>query len=792
MDRCPDEVLQLILNDLSDPSAFVKVNKRLYALSRVPYTRASYLLARHGLAEVLFHALGRADILTGRVLEILMSSGALVSRYLVQLAVRHYHHSQVSFVHQPWVRALPFAVFVQFLSLATSKLGTEFTIPRRRELDDGEVFHCWASQRWNKAGTDAEKEKRLEVVHILGDWKLQPLCAKDPIASDFSLILACEPALLLLAMKNGYLVDSTYRDFIFRQMFLGLKGSKPAVKEMSVRILLELCRFQNASFFLSRTVAAEVLMDCVSNAEAYIVLCALGREGRLKFDLLTLAVDLIKTFATTRSVTDPGLAASVLRIFSDLPDTLVNDPEVRHVLFVVVFSSTASATAARARFIELGCTGLETNTPVSTGAARMEPIRPEELVEVLASPFISSRLCSIGAYAYLYARFEPQTISAMLQQAAVKCLGLSCKGEMLEMLARSAPSWRKFIADELLKQPRVDLDAIPSGEAAAKFVAPLARSDYGSPSTDKDDRSELGTITQMTLSASAALDLVIPPDMRYRFGIPRKGATFKRLPCSNEYRDSQSTQPQNVPLRLDEWVAEAYGPRSMEAAVIAEHAVANWVDPYVERQDAKEEKCYWWDQEKRERVEERTRQALGKDVPMTMKHWRILARLGKEPDYDFFSRISHGVPFYEDAEDYVGQTTNSPTLDSSTAPAAGVCETLAEDEDRKAQEQALRVAERIRNHGLWVKALGALCREELRAHSERRKQLGLKRAAKSKFLVTLENCLSDYRQSERDKKARKRQQLLKENPTAYIDLYGDIVPKDHARDERPAKRRRKE
>lgn len=65
-----DEVLQLILNELSYPGAFVTVNRRLRSFSAEAYVRASYLLARHGFAEALFKALGRGDIVDGRVLEV--------------------------------------------------------------------------------------------------------------------------------------------------------------------------------------------------------------------------------------------------------------------------------------------------------------------------------------------------------------------------------------------------------------------------------------------------------------------------------------------------------------------------------------------------------------------------------------------------------------------------------------------------------------------------------------------------------------------------------------------------
>lgn len=96
-----------------------------------------------------------------------------MSRYLVQLAIQHYHNGQVSFIHKPWVRALPFAVFVHFLTLVTSYLGANFAPLRKRERDDGEAFLDWSWERWRNAGSDLEKEKRLKVVHLLSEWKVR-------------------------------------------------------------------------------------------------------------------------------------------------------------------------------------------------------------------------------------------------------------------------------------------------------------------------------------------------------------------------------------------------------------------------------------------------------------------------------------------------------------------------------------------------------------------------------------------------------------------------------------------
>ena len=65
-----DEILQLILNELSHPAAFAIVSKRHYDFAKDPYIRAMYFLARHGRIQALYWALGRGKLLNERVLDV--------------------------------------------------------------------------------------------------------------------------------------------------------------------------------------------------------------------------------------------------------------------------------------------------------------------------------------------------------------------------------------------------------------------------------------------------------------------------------------------------------------------------------------------------------------------------------------------------------------------------------------------------------------------------------------------------------------------------------------------------
>ena len=138
-----DEVIQLIFYELSNPSPLTFVSQRFYRFSQDPYVRAHYFLIHYGPTEAMYFALGRGKIITERVLDvchilpfnsasslvvkILLTSGAHLSRYLIQIAIHHYFHTQTHFIKSPWVRNVPLRVFVYFLKLAEEMYGE---IPR--------------------------------------------------------------------------------------------------------------------------------------------------------------------------------------------------------------------------------------------------------------------------------------------------------------------------------------------------------------------------------------------------------------------------------------------------------------------------------------------------------------------------------------------------------------------------------------------------------------------------------------------------------------------------------------
>jgi len=99
--------------------------------------------------------------------QILISSGAHLSRYLVQLAIHHHFRSYVPFIKTPWVRSMSTSTFVYLMSVATKRYGD---IPTGKGDDDGTIFSEFL--RESRYPTEQKHVKWEEVRDILQKYKV--------------------------------------------------------------------------------------------------------------------------------------------------------------------------------------------------------------------------------------------------------------------------------------------------------------------------------------------------------------------------------------------------------------------------------------------------------------------------------------------------------------------------------------------------------------------------------------------------------------------------------------------
>lgn len=66
----PDEIIQIILNCLVDPSHFRLVSRRCYAITQDPYVRALYFISRYGRTQAFYYAFDRGKLLNEKVIDV--------------------------------------------------------------------------------------------------------------------------------------------------------------------------------------------------------------------------------------------------------------------------------------------------------------------------------------------------------------------------------------------------------------------------------------------------------------------------------------------------------------------------------------------------------------------------------------------------------------------------------------------------------------------------------------------------------------------------------------------------
>ncbi|KAI8969642.1 hypothetical protein BD414DRAFT_518471 [Trametes punicea] len=668
MDRLCDEILQLILNELSNPSAFILISRRHYEFSQDPYVRATYFLARYGRIQALYWALGRGKLLNERMIDILLSSGAHLSRYLVQCAMHHYFRTQVPFIKTRWVRTIPLPVFSYFLSIAARMYGN---IPVAKGEDDGSIL------------TLLLKQSRFPLEYRAAKWEqVKDVVAKykDPMMAQFPLVLAIEPRLLPFARLNGFNMDRKYRNFVFRRMF-----EKPAMMFESradeiVQNVRELSRL-DPEMFLSRTVAAEICMEARTNEPAYTALKRLDKDGVLRFELSSVVHELIKLFLNTRSVTS-AYTANVLRVlYKDFPS---RDPTVRLVMLLTVFltepspvpsslSATSETSPALARYVEACHEEIED--------MGLGPLGRKDITDVLLSKFVPERFVGILEYARTIVKLDKSEMDEMMTDVALGCLEIGCKGRMLKKLVEAHEFLGDVIAAHIVKHYRINVDDLPPSEdekackeysaplcadfmlrgrgfpgleeAAAGPVVPMAEpvdpqssggvehaaehadeegesedevsldgAEFGA---DKDDE-DLGAIGQDTLSAMIRKDEMIPTRRRrYHELYTNYHDSIGKLPYPADY------------TQVGTWIQSHYGHLSAPAAVVRIHAVIN------QNYNVLHHHLYTSDG------------PIVARVPTTLKQFKILARLGRSPSMSLFDDIEWGTEFYFSEEDYLGQ-----------------------------------------------------------------------------------------------------------------------------------------
>ncbi|KAI0699093.1 Squalene/phytoene synthase-domain-containing protein [Cytidiella melzeri] len=667
--------LELDAGHIRDGSSLCLVSKRFYTVTQDPYIRAWYFISRYGKIQAFYWALGRGRLMNGKVIDTLLSSGAHLSRYFVQCAMHHYYRTaQVPFIKTPWVRSMELAVFTHFQAAAVQQFGN---IPLGKGDDDGSVVDAVIKE--SRFPIEQRQIKWETVREVLEKYKFIPFCHKDAMMANYPLVLAIEPRLLPYARANGFTMDHKYRNFVFRKMF-----EKPAISfegraDEIVRNVKELSRL-DPRMFLTRTVAAEICMEANINEQAYNALKRLDKEGFLRFELSHVVETLIKTFANTRSVASIATFNVLKELFQDFPS---NDPLVRHVLILQVFVSetiTSGLILSQPYYRAFG-----ERCQQKIESIGLPPVDRHDLLEVLSSKFAPERFQGVIMYGRLILGMSSRAVDDLVREVSFRCLEIGCKGKMLKKIVELYPFVADAIRRRVMEQYRLNVDDLPPWEdenACLLYEAPLCQdfvvpratlieriqelSDAilsnaapGQPHVqqqlmtqnasppllgnldedaalpagvtvkdeedEEEDEDDLGTVGQDSLSTMIRKDESAPARSRrrfYEFALYADGQGKLQYPADH--------------MLVAKWIRAHYGVRSGVTAVFMLHSVINGspvvMQPYLNYGES-------WSQENR--------------VPITLKHFKLLARIGRAPPHLLFDEIEYGTEFYFSEEDYL-------------------------------------------------------------------------------------------------------------------------------------------
>ncbi|KAN0087454.1 hypothetical protein V8E55_006075 [Tylopilus felleus] len=668
MERLCDDIIHLIIYELNDPTALTLTSKRFLSISRDPYVRAHYFLHRYGHMDAMYWALGRGRVLNDKVIDILVSSGAYVSRYIIQVAIHHYFRSASHFIKTPWVRSIPLPVFTHFMKV-TSSLFNE--IPLGKNEDDGYIFHSFLKE--SRLPQDLKSTKWEDVREILDKYKFIPFSMKDPLMAQLPIALAIEPRLLPFAEVNGFRMDPKYRDFVFRKMFekQALNGGDRT--DDIVRNVRELKRL-DPRMFLSRTVAAEICMEAKSNESAYRALRALDRSGELLFKLGPVVTELMKLFVKSRSITSTYTINVLRQLYADFPST---DPMVRVVMLLTVCLSdgtwglSAVPEAITAFHNKLEVIGLL-------------PLTREDLFNIMINPFVEKHALLLE-YAKEETGMSAKDIKDLVQDVAIKCLEIASKGKTLRKLTEGH-SLHAALADAAVKRYSLSLDDLPLAEdekACATYEAALCRdfnnlkmiranssgSSNQTPGASAAESAEvngaeiegqedsrefvveveepeetpamrdgldLGAIGQDTLSAMIRQDEMAPARSRRR--------SYYYSIYGADVNGKLDFPIESLPV--GRWAKEHYDPRSAMMALFMAHAVINNNTTLLHLYLSPTGVGYT---------------TTSTHVPLTLKHFKLLAHLGRAPNWCLYHEIEFGAEFFFSEEDYLSKQAPSET-----------------------------------------------------------------------------------------------------------------------------------
>lgn len=110
-------------------------------------------------------------------------------------------------------------------------------------------------------------------------------------------------------------------------------------------------------------------------------------------------------------------------------------------------------------------------------ALGVAPVTRADIINVMLNPFVDRHRSAID-YAKIVIGLNPKDIRDLVEEVAVRCLEVGCKGKLLRRLVEGYPHLKDVIEVVVVEKYQLGLEHLPDGddeEACAKYRASLCR-----------------------------------------------------------------------------------------------------------------------------------------------------------------------------------------------------------------------------------------------------------------------------------------------------------------------------
>ncbi|KAF8318966.1 hypothetical protein DL93DRAFT_259372 [Clavulina sp. PMI_390] len=382
----------------------------------------------------------------------MISSGAHVSRYLIQSIIGHYTKGNIiKHLRSRWCRTMSYTSFAHFVGVGASRYGDNIDVSKGGS-DAALIEGYIVLKKSSNPSPDVLEEQWTNVRETFEKYEFRPWDDKDPITKSFTDYVTTEPRLLPLARRNGFGKADEWHASMLRKLFAqSLALSNPSEGEAAyiAKSLLELFQL-DSEIYISRTLAGMICMEKIKAPHGFATLKILNASNGLRFELKTLIVDLLKLFNNTSLLFSREIFDLVSSLYQEI--TSMKDAAARSVMIFAIFAQSFPILAEPGK---PGITQTMQTAALDKITERLEshklgPLTKLDLMQVLEQPTMTSHHPVFLYIAHNQSKLElsDSDINAIAENTTLSALTCDGKGLVIKDLA---PKHSLMLCDLLLR-----------------------------------------------------------------------------------------------------------------------------------------------------------------------------------------------------------------------------------------------------------------------------------------------------------------------------------------------------